>query len=211
MRMIMPPKKRHCTDTSHGNTLLGWLGRQETREGTEGEVHESVRVTQPTQQKNDDRPAASVKLKVYKFQENWQSGQDWLMFDKDRNVMFCDVCQKCDKSKKPNSFRDSGTSSFRKQIVEAHERSELHIQAMAYKHTMETSPSERPMEKLAHSMNLMELEQMKILFRTAFYLAKNNKPFRDFPELVKLQSANGLKVGENYCSDKQARVFTSFI
>ena len=57
-------------------------------------------MTQPTQQKNDDRPAASVKLKVYKFQENWQSGQDWLMFDKDRNVMFCDVCQKFDKSKK---------------------------------------------------------------------------------------------------------------
>ena len=60
-------------------------------------------MTQPTQQKNDDRPAAAVKLKVYKFQENWQSGQDWLMFDKDRNVMFCDVCQKFDKSKKPNS------------------------------------------------------------------------------------------------------------
>ena len=45
----MPPKKRHSADTSQGNTLLGWLGRQETeegREGTEGEVHESVRVTQ---------------------------------------------------------------------------------------------------------------------------------------------------------------------
>ena len=95
----MLPKKRHCADTSQGNTLLGWLGHQ----GTEGEVHESVRVAQPTQQKNDDRPVAAVKLKVYKFQENWQSGQDWLMFDKDHNVMFCDVCQKFDKLKKPNS------------------------------------------------------------------------------------------------------------
>ena len=49
------------------------------------------------------------------------------MFDKDRNVMFCDVCQKFDKSKKPNSVCDCGTSSFRKQIVKAHKCPELHI------------------------------------------------------------------------------------
>ena len=49
------------------------------------------------------------------------------MFDKVRNVMFCDVCQKFDKSKKPNNFRDCGTSSFRKEIVEAQECSKLHI------------------------------------------------------------------------------------
>ena len=51
---------------------------------------------------------------------------------------------------------------------------------------------------------------MSILFRNAFYLAKQGRPFTDFKDLVALQVANGLDIPPSYCNDKQAR-FTGCI
>ena len=99
--------------------------------------------------------------------------------------MYCNVCKQYDKSQKANSFRE-GTSSFRKQNVDAHEQSDLHRRAIDSKRVMEKPANERPMEKLTTLMSQMEIEQMKILFRTAFYVAKKGRPFSDFPDLLKL-------------------------
>ena len=52
---------------------------------------------------------------------------------------------------------------------------------------------------------------MSILFRNAFYLAKQERPFTDFKDLVALQVANGLDIPLSYCNDKQACVFTGCI
>lgn len=93
--------------------------------------------------------------------------------------------------------------------MEAHEQSDLHKRAIECKRVMEKQPSERPMEKLTRLMSEMEIEQMKVLFRTAFYVAKKAKPFSDFPDLLKLQRVHGVKIGESYCNDKQARTFIS--
>ena len=49
---------------------------------------------------------------------------------------------------------------------------------------------------------------MSILFHSAFYLAKQGRPFTDFKDLVALQVANGLDIPP---SDKQACVFMGFI
>ena len=147
--------------------------------------------------------------KVYKFQEKWKTNRSWLLFDSDLNMMYCNVCKQYDKSQKANSFRE-GTSSFRKQNVDAHEQSDLHRRAIDSKRVMEKPANERPMEKLTTLMSQMEIEQMKILFRTAFYVAKKGKPFSDFPDLLKLQRANGVKISENYCNDKQAKTFIKF-
>ena len=51
--------------------------------------------------------------KQYKFQESWRKENSWLRYDADKNVMYCIVCRSFDKSKKRNSFRDVGCSSFR--------------------------------------------------------------------------------------------------
>jgi len=45
------------------------------------------------------------------------------------------------------------------------------------------------------------------LFRTAYFLAKKERPFSDFPELLQLQNLNGLNLGKTYNNDKSAKVF----
>ena len=58
-------------------------------------------------------------------------------------------------------------------------------------------------------LNVSKIKQMKVLFRTAFYVAKKAKPFSDFPDLLKLQHVDGAKIAKSY--NKQARTFISFI
>ena len=70
---------------------------------------------------------------------------------------------------------------------------------------------EKPMEKCLQKLEKEHFQQMSILFRSAFYLAKQGRPFTDFKDLVTLQVANGLDIPPSYCNDKQARVFTGFI
>ena len=52
---------------------------------------------------------------------------------------------------------------------------------------------------------------MKNCFAIAYYLAKNEKPFSDFPELLDLQELNGLDVQKGYRTDRAAAVFVDFI
>ena len=52
---------------------------------------------------------------------------------------------------------------------------------------------------------------MKNRFSIAYYLAKNEKTFSDFPELLDLQELNGLDVQKGYETDRAAAVFVDFI
>ena len=52
---------------------------------------------------------------------------------------------------------------------------------------------------------------MKNHFLTAYYLAKNEKHFSDFPELLDLQELNGLDVQKGYRMDRAAAVFVGVI
>lgn len=194
--------------------MFNWLADKESTKHDEtspsektSDGSEIVSSTTSTATSDENKETSSIKTKVYKFQENWKTNRSWLIFDNELNVMYCNVCKQYDKLQKANSFRE-GTSSFRKQNVEAHEHSRRVIES---KRVMEKPANERPMEKLTTLMSQMEIEQMKILFRTAFYVAKKASPFSDFPDLLKLQRVHGVKIGESYCNDKQARTFISFI
>ena len=46
----------------------------------------------------------------------------------------------------------------------------------------------------------LHFQQMSILFRSAFYLAKQGRPFTDFKDLVALQVENGLDIPPSYCN-----------
>ena len=68
------------------------------------------------------------------------------------------------------------------------------------------------MELALRHMARGELEQIKRLFNTTFYLVQaERRPYSDFPGLVELQARNGLTMGSAYCNEKQAKVFISFI
>lgn len=53
--------------------------------------------------------------------------------------------------------------------------------------------------------------KMDTLFRTSYYIAKNERPFTDFTELINLQCMNGLNFGETYHNDKAVAMFISHI
>ena len=55
------------------------------------------------------------------------------------------------------------------------------------------------------------MSQVEALFRTAFYLAKNGRPFRDFKGLLQLHQCNGVTVGSTYWNEINARVFVMYI
>ena len=39
---------------------------------------------------------------------------------------------------------------------------------------------------------------MVMLFRSAYFLVKKERPYSDFPDIIELQSLNGLSLGETY-------------
>ena len=49
-------------------------------------------------------------------------------------------------------------------------------------------------------------------FNTAYYLAKNETPFNNFPELIKLQEKNEVRdIMKAYLTDKKCAEFTKYI
>lgn len=48
---------------------------------------------------------------------------------------------------------------------------------------------------------------LKNRFTTAYYLAKNEKSFADYPELLGPQELNGLEVQKKYQTDRAAAIF----
>ncbi|XP_078610753.1 zinc finger protein 862-like [Branchiostoma floridae x Branchiostoma japonicum] len=149
--------------------------------------------------------------KVYKFQDSWKHKRPWLKHDKSKLIMWCEVCRRFDTGKKKNSFR-KGTKSLRLPNITSHEASPAHVTACNKKDASMLAVQNRPMPMAVQRMEAKKVDQMSTLFRSAYYLAKQARPFSDFPMLMKLQRSNGLAtVGKTYLNDKEARVFVDYI
>ena len=131
-------------------------------------------------------------------------------YRKSDDAMFCHFCEQFAAKTKPNAFR-VGCRSFCLSNMVDHEKSPAHVAAVEAFEVSNRPLPEKPMEKCLQKLEKEHFQQMSILFRSAFYLAKQERPFTDFKDLVALQVANGLDIPPSYCNDKQARVFTGFI
>jgi hypothetical protein len=60
-------------------------------------------------------------------------------------------------------------------------------------------------------MDKARFANMKKLFNTAAYVGKKERPYSDFPDLVKLQERNGNPMGNTYCNDKACKDFIHYI
>lgn len=81
-------------------------------------------------------------------------------------------------------------SSLRKKLYE-HSNSAGHKSAVVVQ-------EDKSKETLKHSLAHQGAEQLKetcSVFRTAYYIAKTDKPYSDHPELIDLQSSNGINMG----------------
>ena len=157
--------------------------------------------------------ATSAKRKVrnFRFVERWENGRPWLYCE--NNKMFCSYCKQFNKTTASNNKFVSGCESMRLENVRSHETSGAHKLSHSAFLNEQKSPSEQPIVKAVINMEKQDMELMKKLFTTAFFIGKHEKPYTDFVKLTELQAKNyeDEMLTEHYNSDKQAKEFIHFI
>lgn len=107
----------------------------------------------------------------------------------------------------------TGSRNVKKESVKFHMHSVLHKLAKVAKLAQEKKQRNElsPIEGGLQKMDQNTLENMDKLFHSAFYLAWKERPFSDFPDLLQLQTLNGVGHWGTYCNDKAAKEFISHI
>ena len=107
----------------------------------------------------------------------------------------------------------TGLSRVKKESLGYHVKSTSHERAVAAKLAKELKDQNEitPLEKGFQKADEKTLIRMDKLFRTVYYLVKNERPFTDFKDLLQLQKCNGLEMGETYFTDKAAKDFACVI
>ena len=119
---------------------------------------------------------------------------------------------------KPTFFSSSfqfvtGCMTVKKESVQYHKASSCHERALQIRSAKEraTQNIPTPIQEGFRKIDEATLVKMEKLFRTAYYIAKEERLFTDFPSLLQLQNLNGLSLGETYQNDKAALEFISQI
>ena len=102
---------------------------------------------------------------------------------------------------------------MKKESVTHHKASAWHERALAIRNAQEKLKhnEKTAIEEGFSKMDDATLTKMDKLFRTAYYIAKSERPFKDFASLLVLQNLNGLSLGDTYQNDKAASEFISQI
>ncbi|XP_071964144.1 zinc finger protein 862-like [Antedon mediterranea] len=134
------------------------------------------------------------------FLPKWTKEFTWLEYDHALQLMYCRVCKDCpDKADTQSSFY-LGCDSFRKLSIQTHDKSKSHLMCVLVKRAKE-NPKDTSMGKAIAKINASNFEILKKLFRTAYYVAKEEIALAKFPGLCKLQMANGVELKNTYIND----------
>ena len=90
--------------------------------------------------------------------------------------------------------------------IKGHDQSRRHAKCVEAQKAREALTS-TPICLGLRNLNAMTEEKLVKLFNTAYYIAKNERPFSDFNQLCMLQVKNGVTLGETYLNDKRCREF----
>ena len=135
----------------------------------------------------------------------------------------CVVCKEFESQiMSSKNFSDSwikGSKNPSSDSVKKHVSSEMHKRAADLALKKELGPKEYNENiynntSIGRSLTRMHEETKKVMknrFATAYYLAKKEKPFTDFPDLLDLQEINGLEVKKGYRTDRAAACFVDYI
>ena len=149
-----------------------FLTRKQCAEEAEvEEVHIEENLETPTTKRNN--------VRVFKFNKKWKDGRPWLSAEDGK--MFCSYCKEFHKRHKTsrNKFI-SGCELMRIENVLSHEASNAHKTSHSAFLNSKKRPAEQPIVKALITMEKHNIDLMKKLFTTAFFVAKNEKPFTDF-------------------------------
>ena len=213
--MLGPGKRISAIDDSlYADTNMANLfafgfssSRKRTSEPNEGD--ETPLASEPKTRK--DLPSSSDNSKR-QFQAKWKENRPWLVYNEEKRVMYCTVCQQYDKSqgRKRNMFI-TGSTNLRSSALKEHEKCQAHLRSSEAKEAAD-KPEMSAFMKSLHKMSEDEKAVLLKLFTTALYIALQNKPFTDFPQLLHLQSVNfNCDLTQNYSNGKQAACFIRYL
>ncbi|CAB3986303.1 Hypothetical predicted protein [Paramuricea clavata] len=135
----------------------------------------------------------------------------WIEFDLEKAEFTCFVCRQYPSLANNENSVTKGSKLWHVNVVNRHETDPKHDKCL--KKYLRELFSEHPsdLEKSVliakKRLSLNKQLQLSALFNTSYYIAKEGLSFRKFPSLCKLQSKNGIKLGENYLTDKSCRMF----
>lgn len=117
-----------------------------------------------------------------KFQLSWLKDFAWLEYEE--GIARCKLCNLFPKLSESNSRVVQGYSSnFKSETLKKHANSQQHRRCEEAQEAKE-NPCETPMAKCIKSMDQKTFAHLTSLFNASYYLAKSNRPFSDFKELV---------------------------
>ena len=103
-----------------------------------------------------------------------------------------------------------GTNNVELCAVRDHEKTEGH-EAERQAAFAEDTPHETPIYRSIRVLQQEDNAKMCKLFNSAYCLYKEERPFTEFPGLLKFQSTQGISLGETYNNDMACWKFTESI
>lgn len=142
------------------------------------------------------------------FQDSWKTIYGgWLRFDEEKNEMSCESFPKLADT---TSSLFVGSNNFRIDSLAIHNTNLKHVRCVDALKARE-NPGTAPLRMLLTSIPEATNDRLLRLFRTAYYIAKNGRPFSDFKGLCELQNLNGANLGQTYLNDHKCAEFVEAI
>lgn len=163
--------------------------------------------------------------RVRNFQEKWRLQFPWIIYDTDvsdkensEGIMYCSTCREYSDIADKKSPLFAGTSSFRIDTLKAHAKNTQHVKCEIKQKGLQKTVIQRkvemqqsPMGKAVVKMSEKNMDKFKLLFNTAYAVAKKAKPFTEYELMIEIQSKNGLDFGDNYLTSNAAKRFINNI
>ena len=142
--------------------------------------------------------------RVRLFQESWKKNFPWLLHE--NGEMKCAVCLEFPQISDPANPFVLGCTTMRRTTVASHSNNARHrrcLEAAQAKRRPGAAPMNRLMDKIPEHVE----EKLRKLFRTAYYIGSEGRPFTEFSSLIALQNLNGASLGETYANPHKCKEF----
>jgi hypothetical protein len=148
------------------------------------------------------------------FSQKWLAEFPWVTFNDDKELMFCKVCRLYPNIANTSSTlytgAGAGKTGFRRETLNWHNTSTEHLKCMTRK-ANDDSPENVPLRKINTKLTAEKHQQMEVLFKTAFYVAKEKDAFNKFSSRLEYAKSLGVDTGTMYHNDKSCKVFIESI
>ncbi|XP_075445263.1 zinc finger protein 862-like [Ascaphus truei] len=208
--VCLEPTSAKMSNKTRQTSLLMFFGDKNQGPSQRVNQTETVEDTPPDQ----DTPIATKLIHKRRiFQDSWLEDFTWLEYNKESDVASCIICSnvahKTDVTP-PTHIRHIFNAPFKLETFKYHVKSSLHIK-FAKILSAQKNPESTPMGLCVKKMEKEMFQQMCVVFNSAYYIAKTNKPFSDIKDLLNYTRKLGVHVLEQYSNDKRCAEFVKFI